>query len=193
MAATIAYQPIRLMNVGPNAENDAIISYYPLANGQTPIEGDILTISSGQLSKAAANAAAIAGMAMFASTNIYHAFSGAGTGLNFGPDQTGTALIPATNQYMGLVQFDNNMEVEINLSQATTLATSLIGTQVGLGYDAGSGFFFADPAAGNKIATIRMIPGGPDAPANRLGLSNGVIGDSGGRIVIQFLASALQV
>ena len=191
--ATIAYQPIRLLNVGPNAEGDAIIGYFPLAGGQTPIEGDLLTISGGNISKAAANAAALAGMALFASSQIYHAFSNAGSGLNFAADQTGTALVPAINQYIGVVQFDNSMEVEISLNQATTLATTLVGTQVGIGLDGTTGFFFADPSAGNKVAVIQKVSGGPDAPSGRLGLSNGVLGDSGGRVVIQFIASALQL
>lgn len=197
--ATIAYQPIRLLNVGPNAEGDAIIGYFPFSG--TVNEGDILSIAAGTVSQASQVAlggngpTGVVGMAMFAGTSVYHAFSNAGVGLNFAFDQTNTALVPATNQFMGVAQFDNNMRIEISLSQASTLATSLVGTQVGLAWNGAAGVYIADPTmtGTHLIATIVSLPGGPDVPANRLGLSNGVIGDLGGRVAIQFLATGLQL
>lgn len=195
MAITIAYQAPRLLNSGPSAMDDPIINKYPFTG--TLVEGDILFLSAGVLNKASANQASIAGMAMAGSGQVYHAASNPGVGLNFAQDQTGTALVPGTEQNLGLVQFDDGIRLEINLIQSTTLAASLVGTQVGLGYDATSGFFFVDPGQTNKIAYITQIPGGPDMPfvgsTTRGFLANGQIGDSGGRVVVAFLASALQI
>lgn len=190
MANTIAYQAPRLHGSGPLAEDDPNINKYPFTG--TLVEADIVFLNSGVATKAAANQASIAGMVLAPSANNYHAASSAGVGLNFGPDQTGTALVPATEQNLGVMTFGGGILLEISLNQATTLANSLIGTQVGLGYDAGSGFFFADPTAGNKIGVIQMLPGGPDAPRGAQ-VGNGQIGDLGGRVVISFIASALQV
>lgn len=190
MANTIAYMAPRLHGSGPLSEDDPNINKYPFTG--TLNEADIVYLNSGVATKAAANQASIAGMVLANSSSIYHAASGAGTGLNFGPDQTGTALVPAVEQNLGVMTFGSGVMLEISLNQATTLANSLIGTQVGLGYDATSGFFFADPTAANKIGVIQLLPGGPDSPRGPQ-TGNGQIGDSGGRVVISFIASALQV
>lgn len=190
MANTIAYQAPRLHGAGPLATDDPNLNKFPFTG--TLVEGDIVFLNSGVLTKAAANQAALAGMIPAGSANIYHAASSAGVGLNFGPDQTGTALMPATEQNLGLVEFSGGVQLEISLNQATTLANSLIGTQVGLNYDSTSGFFFADTTQTNKIGVIVLLPGGPDAPRGPQ-VANGQIGDLGGRVVIEFIASALQV
>lgn len=188
--ATIQYMAPRLHGSGPLGEDDPSINKYPFTG--TLAEADIVFLNSGVATKAAANQAAIAGMVMAPSASIYHAASNAGVGLNFGPDQTGNALIPATEQNLGVLIFSSGVWLEISLNQATTLANSLVGTQVGLGYDATTGYFFADPGAANKVGIIELLPGGPDAPRGAQ-TGNGQIGDLGGRVVISFIASALQV
>jgi hypothetical protein len=194
--ATIAYAAPRLVPTGPIADSDPSYNYYPFTG--TINEADFLTLSAGVAAQATQSAiggagpTALAGLAIFPQTNVYHAFSGAGTGLNFGSDQTGTALVPATNQFIGAVAFYFGARLEISLNTAITLANSLVGTQVGIAYV--SPFYVADTTVTNKVATIVQLPGGPDQPAGRAGISNGVLGDSGGRVIIEFnIASAIQV
>lgn len=186
MAITVPYQPPRLVETGsvqePNVYN------IPAANGQTLTEGDFATIAAGVLSKSAANptAASLAGIVRCGNDSVYISPTPSKTTL-FGFSQQGTALIPGTNANPQVIGLGNGVQVEISLNQATTLAQSLVGTAVGLGYDATTGYFFADPTAANKPFTIVQISAGPDSQnsvAGPAGLSNGVIGDSGGRVTI---------
>lgn len=190
MAQTIPYQPIRLIETGSAGEPN--VYSIPAAGGQTLTEGDIATIAGGNLSKAAANAAisTIAGLVRAGNDSVYHTASPSKTSI-FGFDQIGTALMPGTNANPQIIGLGAGIQLEISLNQATTLAASLVGTQVGLGYDATTGYFFADPTAANKIAEIVQVSGGPDAlnsPAGATGIGNGALGDSGGRVVVQFLS-----
>ncbi|MDE2098155.1 MAG: hypothetical protein KGL39_12950 [Patescibacteria group bacterium] len=195
MAATIAYAAPRWIPSGPVQ----VPNIYQIAanGGQTLIEGDIAILSSNKLSKAAANAAVstIAGLVQAGTTTVYYNASPSTTTL-FGYDQSGNALIPATNQNPRVLGFTPGMLFEMSLNQATTLATSLIGTSAGLNYDSTSGFFFVDTTQTNKIFTIVQISGGPDSlfPAYSVaGAANGVIGDSGGRVIVAALSGAALV
>lgn len=189
MAITVPYQAPELVETGTG--NEPNVYQIAAANGQTLTDGDFATLSGGQLSKAAANAAVatIAGLVFKGNDSLYRSATPSKTTL-FGADQSGNALIPGTNQNPGIIGL-SQVQLLLSLSTGTTLAASLIGTQVGLGYDATSGYFFADPAAANKIATIVDISAGPDSQNSGVGaagVSNGSIGDSGGRVKISFLS-----
>lgn len=189
MAQTIPYQPVRLIETGGTPEPTPF--NIPAAGGQTLTEGDFATLAGGNLSKAAANAA-IGTLALFIrkGNDTVYVESAPGERTLFGFSQQGTALIPGTNanpEGYGL----QGLQFEISLNTADALAASLVGEQVGLGYDATTGYFFADPGAANKVATIVAVSGGPDALNTGFGatpVGNGEIGDNGGRVVIQFLA-----
>lgn len=187
MAITVPYQPPRLIESGSVTEPN--LYNIPAAGGQTLTEGDFATIAAGVVSKSAANptAASIAGLVRCGNDSVYHTGAPSKTTL-FGFDQSGTALIPGTNSNPQIIGLGAGIEVEISLNQATTLAQTLVGTAVGLGYDATTGYFFADPTAANKPFNIIQISAGPDSQnsvAGAAGVSNGVIGDLGGRVIIQ--------
>lgn len=189
MAQTIQYQPVRLIETGGTPEPTPF--NIAAAAGQTLAEGDFATIAAGQLSKAAANAtlASLAGIVRKGNDSVYYNANPSKTTL-FGAAQSGTALIPGTNQNPEVFGLQG-LQFEINIINTHTLAAADVGTQVGLNYDATSGYFFVDPAQANKVAEIVAISGGPDAQNSAVGaagIGNGVIGDSGGRVVVQFLA-----
>lgn len=190
MAITVPYQAPELVETG-TAQFPNIYATIPAAGGQTLTDGDFATISGGNLSKAAANAAVgtIAGLVFAGNDTLYRSASPSKTTL-FGADQSGNALIPGTNQCPRIIGL-SQVQLWISLNQATTLAASLVGTQVGLGYDATTGYFFADPSAANKIAQITEVSAGPDSQNSGVGaagVSNGTLGDSGGRVKISFLS-----
>lgn len=193
--ANIPYQPVRLIETGTAPEPN--VYNIPAAGGQTLTEGDFATISAGVLSKAATNAtvASLAGLVRAGNDTVFHEGSPAKRTL-FGFDQGGTALIPGTNANPSLIGLGGGIQLEISLDQGTALAQSLVGTQVGLKYDATTGYFTVDPTQANKVAQIVAISGGPDAilgGGGAAGVGNGVIGDNGGRVVIQMLSGlALQ-
>lgn len=191
--ATIPYQAPQLVETGTASEPN-VYATIAANGGQTLTDGDFAILSSNKLSKAAANAAVttIAGLVFAGNDSLYTLAGGAFTRGSsiFGPDQSGNALVPGTNQCPRIIGL-SQVELWISLIQSTTLAASLVGTQVGLNYDATSGYFFADPAQTNKIAQIVEVSAGPDSlnsSVGAAGISNGVLGDSGGRVKIQFLS-----
>ncbi|MDE2100963.1 MAG: hypothetical protein KGL39_27200 [Patescibacteria group bacterium] len=194
MAATIGYAAPRWI---PNGAVQVPNPYQvALNNAQTLVEGDFAILSSNKLSKAAANAAVatIAGIVRFGNTDSYGGVAGSSRSSILGPNQAGNALIPGTNNNAMVFGFTPNMAFEMSLNTATTLAVSLIGAQAGINYDATSGYFFVDTTQVNKIFTIVQLPGGPDAlyPSFQSagGAQNGVLGDSGGRVIVTALTGA---
>lgn len=192
--ATIPYQAPRMVPNGLITEPNI----YQIQTGSTLIEGDFATLSAGSLTKAAANAAiaTIAGMIRAGTTDSYGAVAGSSRSSILGPNQAGNALIPGTNDWPQIIGFTPGLAIEMSLVQSVTLALSLVGTQAGLNYDATSGFFFVDTTQSNKIFEIVQVSGGPDSlfPAfANAGAANGVIGDSGGRVIVVALSGAALV
>lgn len=98
----------------------------------------------------------------------------------------GPPLVPAEVQQLYVIAL-GGQPVQINLSQAYAWTYSLVGTTVGLTLDTTSGFFYADPAAGNKVATITGNVSGVLMGANYPGGP----GDFGARVIIQMTTSDL--
>jgi hypothetical protein len=189
--ATIPYQAPRHVPNGLVTEPNI----YQIPTAATLIEGDVTTISAGVLSKAAANAAiaTVAGFVRAGTVDSYGGQAGTSRSSVLGPNQAGNALIPGTNNNPQVIAFTPGIMWELSLNQATTLATTLVGTQAGLNFDATSGFFFVDTTQSNKIFEIVQVSGGPDSlfpPFASAGAGNGVLGDSGGRVYVIALPGA---
>lgn len=178
---TIAYFPPAAKFIG--GDPDFSFESYPMSGTVNP--GDIVALTSGVAASVATNAAALAGIAMHGSAEIYNTPNASvGVGTLFGFNEVGSGLFTAepTNLHV-LIPLAGETEVEFSLNQATTYAQSLVGTQVGILLS--GGVYVADPTQGNKVATIVRLVEGPGQQT----LGN----TGGGRVIVKFLAAALQV
>ena len=143
--------------------------------------------TSGELETCSANVASgIIGIAQHDSNAVYDQIT---TGLQavFGSSQENTGLFPGTPGEVLVVTLGANIIVAINLSALTGWVSggtyqAALGTAVGLGIDGTTGFFYADPNASNKVATVSQKIIGPGF---------GGVGDLGARVYIAFTPADL--
>ena len=158
----------------------------PLTASSHVKEADVVALSGGTISPAAANASgSIAGIAQNDSLAVYQQDD---TGLQgvFGADNVGTGLLPA-NAGQTLVLTLKGIPVQMNLSSTTGWISggsqqANIGTQVGIAIDGTTGFYYADPTGSNKVAQVTEKIEGPGF---------GGAGDLGARVLVVFFDTAL--
>lgn len=157
------------------------------------------TVTAGQIDPAGDDpAGSIAGIAQMDSQAVFQQ-DDSGIQAVFGADNVNTGLLPAEPGQTLVVVFDPAIPVEINLSATTGWISggsqqATIGTQVGLALDSTSGFYYADPTASNKVATVVQKAEGPTSTltgASNSTIGYGGVGDLGARVFIKFLATAL--
>jgi hypothetical protein len=189
----MAVIPLQLPTIAPgNAPDGAVVTnHLPMVAGQTSNKGDVLILSAGAAQSAATNpASALLGLALHDSLAV---FAAGGPGSNaaskeatpFGKFTSGFDESVVTDIHF--LPFDGAAEVVFSFDPAVTLAQSIVGSQVGIVKDATTGIYYVSTAGTNKVAVIREIK----QPA---ALGYGVIGtDTGGRVVVAFLDSALAI
>lgn len=179
----------------PTALGSAYDAAYPLANSQGANQG--ATNQSGN----------ILGLAQSPSTSTFGAFPGGayvpsdrayGSTSDFPP-------LAQTNELFQLYVIDLSLvNLEMSLSQSYGYYQTLVGTEVGLNLAAATGggyVFIADPSQSNKVARIVDLATGvpPLIISNATATSGtalgpgptGSYGDFGGRVIVEFLSSAL--
>lgn len=153
-------------------------------------DGDFLVRSGNGVAAAGANVAGgIVGIAEHASNKTFGGSINAQPAptFAFGFTQEGDPGFAANDSLEKYARVDSPAGVEINLlagvgwiSGGTSQAN--LGTLVGLAIDGATGFYVADPTAVNKIGSISGKIVGPSA---------GDVGDTGGRVQIAILATAI--
>lgn len=189
MAATIA---IAYPTLAPGYEpySNVDVLSIPVTSGDTVNDGDVLIMASGYVNTGATNpASALAGLALHASGAVYAPPASGATPYNtpFGTyTNTNTALVPGEPLNMHFAAFHNGARFEFSLDTSVALTQSLVGTSVGLKWaGAGNPWYVTNASSPNAVATVVGIAQGP-------GL--GVIGtDSGGRLIVEFIASTLGI
>lgn len=187
--ATIAYsEPLTIQPAG-SIEPDLL----PFPVTLPVLRGDFVVLTSGNAVRAGANVATgFIGMAAQDGNTTFGLPPGspvqtrltANTAI-FGYGTYNTPLQPNVDvSQLRVIAAHNQQGFVMNLSQAVTWATTLIGTTAGLNYDATSGFFFVDTGLANKVCTIIASADGPD---------RGTVGDLGKRVIVTFLPAALAV
>lgn len=186
----VPYQP-PVVFMAATADAPSILSLPP-ANGQTFAEGDIAIVTSGQLVKAASNTSTnIAGIMMQASGTDYYAGTGGSAAAKspqsfFGASTGPGALFQGDDQLNLMFSvLGTGQYAEMSLVQTLTQAS--LGASVGLTLDSGSGYFVADTTATACAVIYKIISSVPGYQSS----GSGNIGDTGARVVVRFLTSAL--
>jgi len=182
----------------PGGFKEPDIAKYPITAANTIKRGEFTTIASGQLLHPVGAVGTgipttgIVGLANADGSALYFSGIGGSTAVAspyaantqlFGYTTATTALQPGLD-FLGLpiTLAHNGQQFEVSLSQA--FAQASLGVQVGIALDAASGYYIADTSATNKVATIIGEVDGP---------GKGTIGDTGKRVLVQFIATTLAV
>jgi hypothetical protein len=187
--AAIGYR-LPSVKAGNQPNQNPQIGSLPVTSAQTINLGDPLILGSGTVESSGSNpSGALIGLALHDS-GAFFAGGAAGSTVSkystpFGAFTSGFNLPETSN--MHFVYFNNGNQFEFSLKSSTSLAQTLVGTEVGLQKDGTTGYYYVDTGASNKVATIVEIVQGPETFYGTIGT------DTGGRVIVEFLPSALAV
>lgn len=166
-----------------------IRAYFPASHIN---DGDLVTISAGQIASATANVASgIVGFAIQDSNANYGGSIQTASSLSawYGFSQVNTPLVPGDAAETKVALVDAPALVEMNLTGTTGWISggsqqANIGTAIGIAIT--NGVVLADPTASNKVGEIVELIEYPALGASQIGT-----GDLGSRVRVKFYASVL--
>lgn len=185
----------------PGTNGSPSIQPYSLATGQTCNDGDIVALAATGIEPIAANyaLATIVGVAQHNSASVFDQQDTGPQGV-FGADNVGTGLLPAAPGQTLVALVAAPAIVEMSLPATTGWISGFtnqanIGTAVGIGLDATTGYYYADDQASNKTGIIVAKRNGPTTQINNgqtlQPVGPGGVGDAGARVYVSFDAAVL--